>query len=108
MYCFPSAEVGLIVGPSYETLCGVFDPEESLKMSRTKKQSTEAAVQEIRRWTRRKFAPEEKIRIVLEGLRGEQSISELCRREGIAANHPNHQRQEELLSRSNNRVSHRR
>ena len=55
-------------------------------MSRTKKQSTEAAVREIRRRTRRKFAPEEKIRIVLEGLRGEQSISELCRREGIAAN----------------------
>ena len=46
----------------------------------------EAAVREIRRRTRRKFAPEEKIRIVLEGLRGEQSISELCRREGIAAN----------------------
>ena len=55
-------------------------------MARTKKQSTEAAVREIRRRTRRKFAPEEKIRIVLEGLRGEQSISELCRREGIAAN----------------------
>ncbi len=51
-----------------------------------KKQSTEAAVREIRRKTRRKFAPEEKVRIVLEGLRGEQSISELCRREGIAAN----------------------
>ncbi len=55
-------------------------------MPRTKKQSTEAAVREIRRRTRRKFAPEEKIRIVLVGLRGEQSISELCRREGIAAN----------------------
>ena len=51
-----------------------------------KKQSTEAAVREIRRRTWRKFAPEEKVRIVLEGLRGEQSISELCRREGIAAN----------------------
>ena len=49
-------------------------------MPRTKKQSTEAAVREIRRRTRRKLAPEEKIRIVLEGLRGEQSISELCRR----------------------------
>ena len=55
-------------------------------MARTKKQSTEAAVREIRRKTRRKFAPEEKVRIVLEGLRGEQSISELCRREGIASN----------------------
>jgi transposase len=51
-----------------------------------KKQSTESTVREIRRRTRRKFSPEEKIRIVLEGLRGEQSISELCRREGIAAN----------------------
>jgi transposase-like protein len=50
-----------------------------------KKQSTEAAVREIRRRTRRKFAPEEKFRIVLEGSRGEQGISELCRREGIAA-----------------------
>jgi transposase len=55
-------------------------------MSTPKKQSAEAAVREIRRRTRRKFAPEEKIRIVLEGLRGEQSVSELCRREGIAAN----------------------
>ncbi len=51
-----------------------------------KKQSAEAAVRDIRRRTRRKFSPEEKIRIVLEGLRGEESISELCRREGIAAN----------------------
>ncbi len=52
-------------------------------MTRTKRQSTEAAVREIRRKTRRKFAPEEKVRIVLEGLRGEQSISELCRRDGM-------------------------
>ena len=50
-----------------------------------KKQSTEAAVREIRRRTRRKFAPEEKVPIVPEGLRGEQSVSKLCRREGIAA-----------------------
>ena len=55
-------------------------------MTNPKKQSTEAAVRAIRRRTRRKFSPEEKIRIVLDGLRGEQSISELCRREGIAAN----------------------
>ena len=40
-----------------------------------KKQSTEAAVREIRRKTRRKCAPEEKVRIVLEGLRGEQTWS---------------------------------
>ena len=55
-------------------------------MSNQKKQSSEAAVREIRRRTRRKFSPEEKIRIVLEGLRGEQSVSDLCRREGIASN----------------------
>src|SRR5260370_19736362 len=39
----------------------------------------------IRRQTRRQYSAEEKIRIVLEGLRGEENISELCRREGIAA-----------------------
>jgi transposase len=41
-------------------------------------------VKQIRKATRRKFAAEEKIRIVLEGLRGEIAVSELCRREGIA------------------------
>jgi transposase len=46
--------------------------------------SAERHVKEIKRQTRRKFAAEEKIRIVLEGLRGEYSIAELCRREGIA------------------------
>ena len=53
-------------------------------MSKQKKQSAEAAVRDIRRRTRRKFSPEEKIRIVLEGLRGEQSVTELCRREGTS------------------------
>ena len=42
-------------------------------------------VKQIRKATRRKFAADEKIRIVLEGLRGETPISEICRREGIAA-----------------------
>ena len=41
-------------------------------------------VKEIRRATRRKFSAEEKIRIVLEGLRGEVAVSDLCRREGIS------------------------
>jgi hypothetical protein len=54
-------------------------------MANQKKQSSEAAVREIRRRTRRKFSPEEKIRIVLEGRRGEQSVSDLCRREGVAS-----------------------
>lgn len=51
-----------------------------------KKQTAEATVRDIRRRTRRKFSSEEKIRIVLEGLRGEVAVAELCRREGIVAN----------------------
>lgn len=43
-----------------------------------------AVVKDIRRATRKQYSAEEKIRIVLEGLRGEDSIAELCRREGIA------------------------
>ena len=48
--------------------------------------SPEKVVQEIRRKTRRQFSAEEKIRIVLEGLRGEESIAALCRREGLNPN----------------------
>ena len=48
--------------------------------------SPSSVVREIRRKTRRKFSSEEKIRIVLEGLKGEASIAELCRREGISPN----------------------
>ena len=44
----------------------------------------EFVVREIKRQTRRKFTSEEKIRRVLEGLKGENSIAEICRREGIA------------------------
>jgi transposase len=51
-----------------------------------KKKDPESVVREIRRKTRRKYSSEEKIRIVLEGLRGEESIAELCRREGISPN----------------------
>ena len=51
-----------------------------------KKQSVESKVKEIKRRTRKKYSSEEKIRIVLEGLRGEDSIAEICRREGIHAN----------------------
>jgi transposase len=54
-------------------------------MRSAEKRGPEAVVREIRRKTRRKFSPEEKIRIVLEGLRGEESISEICRREGITS-----------------------
>lgn len=45
---------------------------------------SEQVVKEIKRRTHRKFSVEEKIRIVLDGLRGEESIAELCRKEGIA------------------------
>ena len=48
------------------------------------KPSSERIVKDIRRATRKQYSAEEKIRIVLDGLRGEQSIAELCRREGIA------------------------
>ena len=48
--------------------------------------SAEKTVREIQRRTRRRFSAEEKIRIVLEGLRGEESIATLCRREGVVAN----------------------
>jgi transposase len=49
------------------------------------KQPAEDAIRVIRRATRRHFSAEEKIRVVLEGLAGEESITELCRREGIAS-----------------------
>jgi transposase len=45
--------------------------------------SPESVVREIKRKTRRKFNPEEKIRIILEDLKDEESIAAICRREGI-------------------------
>lgn len=50
------------------------------------KPEVEARVREIRRKTRRRYTAEEKIRIVLEGLKGEESVAALCRREGISPN----------------------
>ena len=52
--------------------------------SQTVKEPAEKAVRDIRRKTRKQYSAEEKIRIVLSGLRGEDSIAALCRREGIA------------------------
>ena len=54
------------------------------KKSVGSKEATEKLVKNIRRRTSRKYSAEEKIRIVLAGLRGEKSIAALCRREGIA------------------------
>ena len=56
------------------------------QQTRASKEAAEKVVQDIRRATRKHYSAEEKIRIVLEGLRGEDSIAELCRREGIAQN----------------------
>jgi transposase len=50
------------------------------------KTDSEAVVREIKRRTRKKYSSEEKIRIVLEGLRGVESVAELCRKEGIQPN----------------------
>lgn len=52
--------------------------------SSSSKKPAEQVVKDIRRKTRRHFSAEDKIRIVLEGLRGDDSIAELCRKEGIA------------------------
>ena len=51
-----------------------------------KKNDPESIVRDIKRNTRKKYNSEEKIRIVLEGLRGEEGIATICRREGINAN----------------------
>ena len=50
------------------------------------KEPAEQVVKDVRRATRKHYSAEEKIRIVLTGLRGEDSIAELCRREGISQN----------------------
>ena len=55
-------------------------------MAKDEKVPAEEVIRDIRRQTRRKYNAEEKIRIVLEGLRGEESIAELCRREAINPN----------------------
>ena len=49
-----------------------------------KKESAEETIKTIRRHTRRQYSAEEKIRIVIAGMRGEDTVAELCRREGIS------------------------
>lgn len=53
-------------------------------MRKTRKSPSEKIVKDIKRAMRKQYSSEEKIRIVLDGLRGEDSIAELCRREGIS------------------------
>ncbi len=57
-----------------------------MKLKQDTKVEADKLVRAIKRATRRKFSAEEKIRIVLAGLRGEDSIAELCRREGLHQN----------------------
>jgi transposase len=57
-----------------------------MKSKHDTKHEADKLVRDIKRATRRKFSAEEKIRIVLAGLRGEDSIAELCRREGLHQN----------------------
>ena len=57
-----------------------------MECAMAQRRDPESIIREIKRKTRRKFSSEEKIRIVLEGLRGEEAIAELCRREGINPN----------------------
>jgi len=57
-----------------------------MRQKQSSKDEADKTVRNIKRQTRRKFNAEEKIRIVLTGLRGEESIAELCRQEGIHQN----------------------
>jgi transposase len=50
----------------------------------SKKKSTSSLISELKRKTRRNYTSEEKIRIIIEGMRGEKTIAELCRKEGIS------------------------
>jgi transposase len=54
----------------------------------SKKTMVEKKVKEIKRMTRRKYSAEEKIRIVLEGIKSEENIASICRREGIVRLQP--------------------
>jgi transposase len=57
-----------------------------MRQKQDKKAAVEKAVRDVKRKTRRSFSTEDKIRIVLQGLQGEDSIAELCRRESIHVN----------------------
>lgn len=60
------------------------EQENIVKQVSAKEEKTRRIIRQVKKAIRKKFSAEEKIRIVLEGLRGEESISELCRREGIS------------------------
>lgn len=57
-----------------------------MRQKQDSREAVEKTVRDIKRRTRRHFGAEDKIRIVLQGLRGEESIAEICRREGLHQN----------------------
>lgn len=57
-----------------------------MRKNQDSREAVEKTVREIKRRTRRQFGAEDKIRIVLQGLRGEESIAEICRKEGLHQN----------------------
>ena len=57
-----------------------------MRQKQDSREAVERTVRDIKRRTRRHFGAEDKIRIVLQGLRGEESISEICRKEGLHQN----------------------
>ena len=59
------------------------EAESATEQAEKRTEETRGFMRSVRRATRRKYTPEEKIRIVLEGLRREATVSDLCRREGI-------------------------
>ena len=59
------------------------DTADKTEQAEERTRETRSFIRSVRRSTRRKFTPEEKIRIVLEGFRREETVSDLCRREGI-------------------------
>jgi transposase len=72
---------------SGEDFCFIFIPLRVITMRQkpqTRQTGADKAIKDIRRATRKQYSAEEKIRIVLDGFRGEETIAELCRIEGIA------------------------
>jgi|TARA_B100001971_G_scaffold124901_1_gene115029 transposase len=59
------------------------DTTDPTEQAEERTRETQSFIRSVRRSTRRKYTPEEKIRIVLEGFRREETVSDLCRREGI-------------------------
>ncbi len=76
-------ELGYLRGEDFWFIVTFQGNDDERKMEATKP-SAEKVIKDLRRMTRKQYGAEEKIRIVLDGLRGEESIAALCRREGIA------------------------